>query len=56
MKLIITTITTLTIALLRACDVAVAQVSQDPIGIGPVPELLHLYYDEWPTGMHSRTS
>jgi hypothetical protein len=44
-------LTYLTIALLCACDAAVAQVSQDPIGIGPVPELLHLFYDEWPTGM-----
>ncbi|KAK5451999.1 hypothetical protein LTS15_007722 [Exophiala xenobiotica] len=31
--------------------VSAQQVSRDPIGIGPTPELMHLYYDEWPTGI-----
>lgn len=32
--------------------VSAQQVSRDPIGVGPTPELMHLYYDEWPTGRH----
>lgn len=26
------------------------QVVQDPVTAGPALELVHLYYDEWPTG------
>jgi hypothetical protein len=30
--------------------VGAQQVPQDPGRSGPEPELVHLYYDEWPTG------
>jgi hypothetical protein len=43
--------TTRIIAAICALEaVSAQQVSRDPIGIGPTPELMHLYYDEWPTG------
>lgn len=39
------------VAVVYAIAGSLAQkLSGDAIGIGPMPELMHLYYDEWPTG------
>ena len=36
--------------LLALAVVSAQQVAQDPGNAGPEPELVHLYYDQWPTG------
>ncbi|KIW11713.1 hypothetical protein PV08_11015 [Exophiala spinifera] len=43
--------TTIVVVLCAISGSLAQNLSRDPIGIGPVPELIHLYYDEWPTGI-----
>lgn len=39
------------VALLAASGAVTAQqIVRDPVAAGPPLELVHLYYDEWPTG------
>lgn len=38
---------------LAASVVTAQQISRDPGASGPVPEIVHLYNDEWPTGKKS---
>lgn len=39
------------LCLLVLTAVTAQQVVSDPGYAGPEPELVHLYYDQWPTGM-----
>lgn len=43
-------LTSFTLSLLAFAVGGAQQVAQDPGSSGPDPELVHLYYDEWPTG------